>query len=184
MNAILAAKSEDGDIKIEKFVTSFVDLENPIDARKNAYNHYVSILEVIGNKDDPENNLWKHISQYSEPKTFQCGKFKFQIPTNKEGIGVNFIFILDEDFMAIKKNEENLIIGDQEERAYLTLAENLVAEMNYYKANGYQTHNHTSTIRFWNYESGKENEDVLEKVLFTPFDFWANWNPKLAEGDK
>jgi hypothetical protein len=71
----------------------------------------------------------------------------------------------------------------QEERAYLTLAENLVAEMNYYKTNGYQTHNYTSTIRFWNYESDKENEEVLEKVLFTPFDFWANWNPKLAEGD-
>lgn len=86
--------------------------------------------------------------------------------------------------MAIKKNEENLMVGDQVERAYLTLAENLVAEMNSYKTNGYQTHNYISTIRFWNYESDNENEEVLEKVLFTPFDFWANWNPKLAEGDK
>ncbi len=183
VKAILAAKSEDGDIEIERFVTSFVDLENPIDARKNAYNHYVSILEVIGNKDDPENNLWKHIYQYSERKTFQHGESKFQIPTNKEGMGVNLFFILDEDFMGIKKDEENLIEGDQEERAYLTLAENLVAEMNYYKTNGYPTDNYTSTIRFWNYESDKENEEVIEKVLFTPYDFWVNWNPKLAEGD-
>ncbi len=183
VKAILAAKSEDGDIEFRESIIPFVDSENPIDARKNAYDRYVSFLAVIGDPDDPENNLWKHISQYSEGETFQHGKFKYQIPTNKEGMGVNLFFILDEDFMAIKKNEENLIVGDQEVRAYLTLAENLVAEMNYYKTNGYHTDNYTSNIRFWNYESNKENEEVIEKVLFTPYDFWANWNPKLAEGD-
>lgn len=57
VKAILAIKSEDGDIEIRESVIPFVDLENPIDARKNAYNSYVSILEVIGNNDDPENNL-------------------------------------------------------------------------------------------------------------------------------
>ncbi len=183
VKATLAIKSEDGDIEIKKIVIPFVDLENPIDARKDAYNRYISFLEVIGNNDDPEKNLWEHISQYSKRKPLQIGKSKSKFPTNKEGMGVDLLFILDEDFKTIKKNEENLIVGDQEVRAYLTLAENLVAEMNYYKTNGYQTDNYTSTIRFWNYESDKENDEVVEKVLFTPFDFWVNWNPKLAEGD-
>ncbi len=180
----LAFQTEDGKIEIQEVITPFKNSGNPIDARKDAYNHFINLLYVIGkNKDDPEENLTEHIFQYSAREPLQIGKSKFKFPTNQEGIGVDLFFILDEDFMGIKKNEENLIIGDQEVRAYLTLAENLVAEMNYYKTNGYQTDNYTSTIRFWNYESDKENEEVVEKVLFTAYDFWANWNPKLAEGD-
>lgn len=180
----LAFQNEDGKIEIQEVGTPYVDLENPIDARKNAYEHTLSLLDVIGgNKYDPEKNLSEHISQFSQKKTFQIGKSKFQYPTNQEGLGFNLFFILDEDFKKIRKGQEYLIIGEQEERNYLTTAENLVTEMEYFDEKGFNNEKWTTEIKYWNYESYRENEEVIKKVLFTPFDFWKNWNPQLAEGN-
>ncbi len=180
----LAFEAEEGKIEIKEVVTPFKNSENPIDARKNAYNHYINLLYVIGkNKDDPEENLTEHIWKFSEKNLLKNGKIKVRFPTNKEEFGVNLYFIIDEDFKKIKKGQEYLIIGEQEERNYLTTAENLVTEMEYFNEKGFNNEKWTTGIKYWNYESDRENEEVLKKVLFTPYDFWANWNPKLAEGE-
>ncbi len=180
----LAYQSEDGKIEIKEVVSPFKNSENPVLARQNAYNHYINLLEVIGNnKDDLENNLSEHIWKFSEKSLLHNGNLKLRIPTNKEEFGVNLYFVLDEDFKKLKKGKEYLIIGEQEERNYLTTAENLVTEMEYFIDKDFNTEKWITTIKYWNYESDRENEEVIKKVLFTPFDFWKNWNPQLAEGN-
>lgn len=154
---------------------------NPVSARRQAYNHYLSYLEILGD-GDPEENLSEHIQKFAEPTPFKIGSRTINYAMNTEGLGVNMYFILDEDHGLLKKGVEYLIIGEQEERSYLTLAENLIAEMNFYNSRGYQTDDWTSKIKYWNYESEEMEEDiVVTEVLFTPFDFWEEWNPEKAE---
>ena len=180
----LGIQREDGKIEIKEVITPYKNFKNPIDARQQAYNHYTNLLEVIGNnKDDPENNLSEHIWKFSEKSSLPNGNLKLRYPTNKEEFGVNLYFIIDEDFKNVKKGQEYLIIGEQEERNYLTTAENLVTEMEYFNEKDFNTEKWITTIKYWNYESDLENEEVIKKVLFTPFDFWKNWNPQLAEGN-
>ncbi len=178
----LASKSEAGEIEIKEINNPFEDKINPISARQEAFSRYMSYLDIIGESGDQEKNLSKHISKFSTKKPMTFGKKTFLISTNTEQIGVNLYFVLDEDFQKIKKGQEYLIIGNQEERAYLTLAENLSTEMDYFKIKGYPTNKWTTMIKYWNYESDKENDIILTTVLYTPFNFWENWNPGLAEG--
>ena len=182
VKARLASISEAGEIEIKEINNSFEDKNNPVSARQEAFSRYMSYLDIIGESGDQEKNLSKHISKFStkEPKTF--GKRTFLISNNPEQIGVNLYIVIDENFQKIKKDQEYLIVGEQEERAYLTLAENLSTEMDYFKIKGYPTNKWTTTIKYWNYESNKENDIIVTTVLFTPFNFWENWNPRLADG--
>lgn len=127
-------------------------------------------------------NLSEHISKFSSKKPMTFGKRTFLISNNPEQIGVNLYVVIDENFQKIKKDQEYSIVGEQDERAYLTLAENLSTEMDYFKIKGYPTDKWTTTIKYWNYGSDKENDIIVTTVLFTPFNFWENWNPDLAEG--
>jgi hypothetical protein len=178
----LASISEAGEIEIKEINNSFEDKNNPISARQEAFSRYMSYLDIIGESGDQEKNLSKHISKFSTKKPMTFGKKTFLISTNTEQIGVNLYFVLDEDFQKIKKSQEYSIIGNQEERAYLTLAGNLSTEMAYVKIKGYPLDKWTTKVKYWNYESDKENDIIATTVLFTPFNFWENWNPGLAEG--
>lgn len=153
---------------------------DPINSRREAFQHYESFLEILGdNMHDPNLNLSEHIFKYS--KKTKIGNFDIEIPTNMEGFHVNLYFKLTEDFKNLKKNTAYLIIGEQEERSYLTLAENLESEMSYYTAMGYNTQGWTSKIKYWDYESDKEEDIKSPQVLYTPKDFWEEWNPDQAE---
>ena len=182
VKARLGEKNPSGEVRVKEFINNFQNSNDPVYSRRDAYSRYESFLDVIGDTNDPEENLSFHIWNYGEKMPYQVGKVKVDLPTNKEQLGVNLYFILDEDYQDLKKDQEYLIIGDQEERSYLTRAENLVSEMNYFKEKKYKTSGWTIPIKYWNYESNKENEAVETEVLFTPYNFWESWNPDLAEG--
>jgi hypothetical protein len=183
VKARLAVKLESGAIEVNESKHSFENTEDPISARQEAFSRYMSYLDIVGDhKDDPERNLSEHISKFSKRTTLKLSDREFKVPVNDDQIGVNLYFIVDEDFQMKQREQEYLIIGDQEERNYLTLAENLTAEMAYYKEQNYPNGGWTTEIKYWDYESDKENDIILTKVLFTPFNFWENWNPDLAKG--
>ena len=183
IKARLAVKSESGAIQVKEHKHSFANFEDLVLARQEAYSRYMSYLDIIGeHRENPERNLSEHISRFSRRTTVKLRDREFNVPVNSDQIGVNMYFIVDENFQRIKKEQEYLIIGDQEERNYLTLAENLTAEIAYYKEKNYPDDGWTTEIQYWNYESDKEKDIVSKTVLFTPFDFWENWNPDLAEG--
>ncbi len=183
VKARLAVKLESGPIEVKEFKHTFENFEDPVSARKEAFSRYMSYLDIIGeHKGDPDRNLSEHISKFSRRTTLKLRGREFKVPVNYDQIGVNIYFIVDEDFQQIQKEQEYLIIGDKEERNYLTLVENLTAEIAYYKEKNYSNGGWTTEIKYWNYESDKENDIILTTVLFTPFNFWENWNPDLAEG--
>lgn len=183
VKARLAIKLESGATEIKEYKNSFENIQDPVLARQEAFSRYLSYLDIIGgHKEDPEKNLSEHISEFSKRTTLRLKGKEFKVPVNYDRIGVNLYFIIDDDFQQMKKEQEYIIIGDPEERAYLTLAENLTAEMAYYKEKNFPRNGWTTEIKYWNYESDKENDIILTTVLFTPFDFWENWNPDLAEG--
>ncbi len=159
----------------------FENANSPISSRIDAYQRYESLLEILGENKDPNQNLSEHIFKYSKKQKLKNSKI--EIPMNIEGFQVNLFFVLNEDFQSLKHNTPYLIIGEKEERNYLTLAENLRHEMSYYKAKRYATNEWTSRIKYWNYESDKEKDIIHSNVLFTPFNFWEEWNPHLAEGN-
>lgn len=56
VRARLAHQTESGSKKIQDFAHPFIDRENPVMARQEAFSRYMSYLDVIGETGDQEKN--------------------------------------------------------------------------------------------------------------------------------
>lgn len=175
------------DFSFEEFEQTFEDKKSPIQARKKAYRYYESVIDIINDKYKFESEIDKikkenHKTNIEDDKS----KIKFIDALTKSASAntdAGFYIINDTKNGLFDAEKENMIIGYNHSIPNLTLAKNIEQEFKLYENNGWDTDNWTLRIKYWDYTG--TYDDVYEPiVLFTPEDFWSNWNPDIAREDE
>ncbi|MAP80012.1 MAG: hypothetical protein CL526_02870 [Aequorivita sp.] len=175
------------DFSLEEIEKVFTNKSSPIEARKEAFNHYESYFDVF-QADISDNNsivprLYKpFIDRYKDSD---------DLPTEfPENIGISILFFSDNEEL-LTKGEDYFIFGSPDYFDYII--ENLELEKKIYDINNWDTQNWIRTIKY--YDTSKHsletiyvedpNAVIFSEVLWTPTDFWSSSNPaQWAEDDK
>ncbi|WP_139856651.1 AlbA family DNA-binding domain-containing protein [Aequorivita sinensis] len=153
--------------------------ENPIEARREAYSHYESYLDVI------EADAFEEISIMNQLLTPYVEYYneKGEFPSNfPENLGVGLYFFSDDEEL-LSKGEDYFLMG-WNDSAYDT-EKNLELEKSIYDLNKWDTQNWVTTIKYYDLEKHTLStiyiEDpkavVFSEVLWTPSEFWSGSNP-------
>ncbi|TVZ13949.1 helix-turn-helix domain-containing protein [Maribacter sp. MAR_2009_72] len=183
VKARLAKDLGTDEFTLEEFEKEFCN-DSPIQSRKEAYDYYTSVIDIIGEGENDIDTISKHIRNKGGSKSIKSGTNTIKIPSNTENLGIGIYLISDKNEGTFKKDQEYLIIGYNESINYLTIARNLEEEISIYKKQKWETQDWTIDIKYYNYQFDEGDEYIIEpNVLYTPFDFWEHHNPTLAEDD-
>ncbi|WP_417371459.1 helix-turn-helix domain-containing protein [Gelidibacter japonicus] len=163
----------------------FTNKKNPIEARKEAYSHYESYLDVIEADSFNEitilNKLMTPFVKHFEKK----GGLPSDFP---KSLGIGLYYFSDNEDLLSKK-EDYFIMGWND---YSTDTEkNLELEKRIYDKNKWDTQNWITTIKYYDLDKHTLNtiyvEDpnavILSEVLWCPTDFWSHSNPSVWAAD-
>lgn len=190
VKARLAKNIGTDDFTFESFESEFRNDENPIQARKKAFQFYFSLTEEIGEGENDFEIIQKNIDsameviaespdEYDEfAHNYNDDEFKIEIPGGEIGVGIYFIIDNDIEYKYVREEGGCMILGNKGYFDYLQITHNLEGEYNFYIDNKLGTENWTKTIKYWDFSDYSE-EPIFQKVLWTPFDFWNHWNPAL-----
>ena len=192
VKARLAQNLGTDDFQLEEFQEVFENIDNPIQARKEAFRYYSNIIDIVGEEEDDYDAIQKHISEKADIGYIEIGNFKVPSPMSKDNLGIGIYILIDEDFEGLLYGQENMIIGYFESFDYLSVAYHLESEYLLYKKQGWNTDNWIIDLKYFDYEYDEYDEgekmksekgDIETPTLYTPFDFWAFHNPSMVEGN-
>lgn len=190
VKARLAKNIGTDDFTFESFDREFRNDENPIQARKKAFQFYFSLTEQIGKGENDFEIIQKNIDRgievisespdkYSEfDYNFVHEEVSINIPGGELGIGIYFIIDDGIEYPYVREESGCMILGNKGTFDYLQIIHNLEGEYNFYIQNKLDTENWTKTIKYWDFSDIPE-DPVFQEVLWTPFDFWNHWNPAM-----
>lgn len=184
VKARLAKNLGTDEFQLEEFGKTFEDKTNPIQARKEAFQYYKSIIDIVAYGKDDYDIIQTHISENAKQTFFEHNGFKWPMVSEMDNLGIGIYILIKEDFDGLLKDEENMIIGYNQQFDYLSVTHHLESEFSLYKKKGWGTENWEIDLKYFDYEYDEaDSEDgvVITKTLFTPFNFWAYHNPSLVD---
>lgn len=185
VKARLASKIGTDDFKLQEFEKIFEDKDNPIQARKKAFQYYSSIIDIAAEGEDDYEIIQNHILKNADFQRIQIGNISVPVPFSNDNLGIGIYILIDEDFEGLQKDDENMIIGYNEEFDYLSVAYHLESEFSLYKEKGWRTEGWEIDLKYFDYgydETEGEDGVINTKSLYSPFNFWAYHNPSLVDG--
>jgi hypothetical protein len=173
VKARLARNIGTDDFTLEAFDKLF-ETNIPISSRKDAFNFYFNIIDVLGQGDanNDISKIFNHVNNAQVTYFNDKGRLKIKLNNNapKElGLGVYLII----------EGEEYMIHGYNDDERDLDIARNLSKEIDLYIENNWNTLNWTTSIKYWDYEIATSSKDGIFKkeVLWTSMDFWEHGKP-------
>lgn len=174
VKAVIAKNLGTDDFALEEFESTYSNEDNPIKARREAFDYYDSIIDIIGEGKDDFEVIENHIKKLRPPEVWKYATKDLFAKAYDIGISVLLIVHEDEGNDFDEEDFELMILGNKAHFDELTVALNLEIEMGIYQKNNWDDEGWTCQIKYWDWEVDNIEQHT---VLWTPFDFWEYHNP-------
>lgn len=190
-------KNENGEYEFIEDNREFFD-DDPINARKAAFKHYLSYLDVLlvskGSRYESDKQAYKVLESYFDPKTVSVLDnfgFKVSLP-DSFGNGIGVYLVIDDEYDNIDYSRTIELIhgfgqpyeGSCKPESFTVTLER---ELEYYKHFKYNHDGQLTTITFCNsdewIEGYRDDEPQTYTFLKTPFD-WTGMDKPYWWGEE